>query len=86
MAPNPLLSARWQLGKLGGHSVSEAANQARSVCVKFMRWNFKNVKVFAGDNFYPAADASYKNLVWENLPFPDILLSMYTPAIVSLET
>ena len=45
MAPNPLLSARWQLGKQGGHSVSEAANQARSVCVKLMRWNFKNVKI-----------------------------------------
>ena len=45
MAPNPLLSARWQLGKHGGHSVSEAANQARSVCVKLMRWNFKNVKI-----------------------------------------
>jgi len=27
---------------------------------------FSNVKVFAGDNFYPAADASYKNLVWES--------------------
>ena len=27
---------------------------------------FSNVKVFAGDNFHPAADASYKNLVWES--------------------
>ena len=27
---------------------------------------FSNVKVFAGDNFYPAAAASYKNLVWES--------------------
>ena len=27
---------------------------------------FKDVKVFAGDNFYIASDASYKNLVWEN--------------------
>ena len=45
------------------------------------------MKVFAGDYFYPAADASYKNLVWENLPAPDILfhMSMYTPAIVSLQ-
>ena len=47
MAPNPSVSARWQLGKLGGHSVSEAANQARSVCVKLMQivlqWNVKNV-------------------------------------------
>ena len=40
--------------------------------------------VFAGDNFNPAADASYKNLVWENLPVPDILFHVYTPAIVSL--
>ena len=37
MAPNPSVSARWQLGKLGGHSVSEAANQARSVCVKLIQ-------------------------------------------------
>ena len=51
------------------------------------------MKVFAGDknlngvHFYPAADASYKNLIWENLPAPDILfhMSMYTPAIVSLD-
>ena len=27
---------------------------------------FKDVKVFAGDNFYKPSDASYKNLVWEN--------------------
>ena len=48
MAPNPSVSARWQLGKLGGHSVSEAANQARSVCVKLiqivLQWNVKNVQ------------------------------------------
>ena len=47
MAPNPSVSARWQLGKLGGQSVSEAANQARSVCVKLiqivLQWNVKNV-------------------------------------------
>ena len=28
---------------------------------------FKDVKLFAGDNFFPPADASYKNLIWENL-------------------
>ena len=27
---------------------------------------FKDVKVFAGDNFYSSPDASFKNLVWEN--------------------
>ena len=27
---------------------------------------FTNVKVFAGDKFKPAADASYRNLFWEN--------------------
>ena len=27
---------------------------------------FQNVRVLAGDNFYPAADASFRNLVWEN--------------------
>ena len=26
---------------------------------------FRDVKVFASDNFHPAADARYKNLVWE---------------------
>ena len=44
----------------------------------------KNVKVFAGDDYYPGeANASYKNLFWENLP--DILFDVYTPTIVSLE-
>ena len=46
---------------------------------------FSDVKVFAGDRFYPASDASYKNLVWENLPVPDILLEVDTPAIVSVD-
>ena len=27
-----------------------------------------NVRVFAGDKFKPAADASYRNLVWETFP------------------
>ena len=27
---------------------------------------FKDVKVFAGDNFHSSPDASFKNLVWEN--------------------
>ena len=44
----------------------------------------KNVKVFAGDDYYPGeANASYKNLFWESLP--DILFDVYTPTIVSLE-
>ena len=46
---------------------------------------FNDVKVFAGDNFAPASDASYKNLVWENLPDPDILFNVYTPTIVSIK-
>ena len=46
---------------------------------------FNDVKVFAGDKFYPASDASYKNLVWENLPVPDILFNVDTPTIVSIE-
>ena len=28
-------------------------------------FRFQDVKVFAGDNFYPPADADYKNLIWE---------------------
>ena len=40
--------------------------------------------VFAGDGEHEAADASYKNLVWENLPSPDIFLTSDTPAVVSL--
>ena len=27
---------------------------------------FKDVKVFAGDNFHSSLDASFKNLVWKN--------------------
>ena len=45
---------------------------------------FNDMKVFAGDNFDPAADASYKNLVWENLPLPDIMFNVDTPSIVSI--
>ena len=44
---------------------------------------FNDVKVFAGVS--PASDASYKNLVWENLPVPDILFHADTPTIVSIE-
>ena len=44
---------------------------------------FSDVKVFAGNDFTPSSYASYKNLVWENLPVPDILFDVYTPAIVS---
>ena len=29
----------------------------------------KDVRVFAGTRFAPAADASYRHLVWENLIF-----------------
>ena len=29
---------------------------------------FRDVEVFAGDYFHPAADASYKNFIWHNLP------------------
>ena len=28
---------------------------------------FQDVKVFAGNNFMPAADVTYRNLVWENI-------------------
>ena len=28
---------------------------------------FENVTVFAGDKFYPAVDATYRHLVWENI-------------------
>ena len=46
---------------------------------------FQDVKVFAGDKKNPPADASYKNLLWENVPIPDILFNVYTPTIVSLD-
>ena len=29
---------------------------------------FRDVKVYAGDRFHPAAYAEYTNLLWENLP------------------
>ena len=44
---------------------------------------FSKVKVFAGNNLHDPADASYRNLFWENLPVPDYLFHMYTPSIVS---
>ena len=47
---------------------------------------FNGVKVFAGDNLWPAADASYRNLLWENLPTPDFMPHLYTPTIVSLRS
>ena len=45
---------------------------------------FNDVRVFAGDRKNPPADASYRNLFWENLPVPDILFNVYTPTLVSL--
>ena len=30
--------------------------------------SFSDVKVFAGDSYHDAVDASYSNLKWENLP------------------
>ena len=50
-------------------------------------WNFKDVKVFAGSgNGVAAADASYKNLVWENhgMGFSNIWFPVDRPPIVSL--
>ena len=32
---------------------------------------FTNIRVFAGDNLKPAADASYRNLLWENFHVDD---------------
>ena len=29
--------------------------------------SFKDVKVFMGDNFYTATDATYNNLMWEKI-------------------
>ena len=50
----------------------------------FSLMTFNDVKVFAGKIGY-IADASYKNLLWENIPIsPDILFHVYTPTIVSL--
>ena len=43
---------------------------------------FNDVKVFAGDQ---DADVSFRNLFWENLPAPDELFHVYTPAIVSVQ-
>ena len=37
---------------------------------------FRDVKVFAGDYFHPAADASYKNLIWNNLPTTTITTTL----------
>ena len=44
---------------------------------------FDDVKVFAGDDYYEPSDASYKNLVWKNLPVPDISFHVDTPSTVS---
>ena len=48
------------------YSVSVDGKQIYRVENKDPR-TFQDVKVFAGDNFFPAADASYRNMVWENL-------------------
>ena len=49
--------------KLDGKTVKSVENKdARA---------FKDVKVFAGDNFYDPADGSYSNLIWESSPGSD---------------
>ena len=35
---------------------------------------FDNVKVFTADNFQPAANASYRNLVWNKLPGKNVVI------------
>ena len=35
---------------------------------------FDNVKVFTADNFHPAANASYRNLVWKKLPGKNVVI------------
>ena len=46
---------------------------------------FNDVKVLAGDDSNPAAYSSLKNLVWENLPVPDIFFQIDTPPMVRIE-
>ena len=48
------------------YSISVDGKQIHRVENKDPR-NFNDVKVFAGDNFFIAADANYRNLIWENL-------------------
>ena len=38
---------------------------------------FQDVKVFASDNFHPAADVQYKNLVWKNFNPDKIQKGLY---------
>ena len=38
---------------------------------------FENVQIFAGDNFYNPASATYKNLEYENLPEGNYLMILY---------
>ena len=38
---------------------------------------FENVQIFAGDNFYNPASATYKNLKYENLPKGNYLMILY---------
>ena len=53
------------------YKVSVDGKQIQSVEIKAPK-SYKNVKVFAGDNFHPEADASYKNLIWENFEDDDL--------------
>ena len=47
--------------------------------------SYNDATFSTGDDVDPPSDASYKNLVWENLPVPDILFQREIPTIVSLE-
>ena len=44
---------------------------------------FKNVKIFAGDNFHNASSATYKNLEYKNLPEGNYLMILYFNLIKS---
>ena len=38
---------------------------------------FEEVQVFAGDNFYPPTDGSYRNLIWQKKPSVKYLSKTY---------
>ena len=59
------IEQKWKYEKVF-YIIMVNAEEIHSVVNTYPKY-YDNVKVFAGNNFHPPANGSYRNLIWENL-------------------